>query len=98
MKYLISAFSLICCLLYFKPAFSQKIFTLQEVIELAKQNSIGARQAENRKENRYWQYNLFLSNYRPQIFLNGQLPDFNRTISPITLPDGSEQFVARSFA
>jgi len=98
MKYLISAFSLICCLLYFKPAFSQKIFTLQEVIELAKQNSLGARQAENRKENRYWQYNRFLSNYRPQLLLEGQLPDFNRTISPITLPDGSEQFVARSFA
>ncbi len=98
MKYLVSTFSLLCCLLFLKPAFSQKIFTLQEVIQLAKQNSLGARQAENRKENRYWEYNLFLSNYRPQLFLQGQLPDFNRTISPITLPDGSEQFVARSFA
>ena len=98
MKYSISAFFFICCLLYVKPAFPQKIFTLQEVIELAKQNSLGARQAENRKENRYWRYNRFLSNYRPQLLLEGQLPDFNRTISPITLPDGSEQFVARSFA
>ena len=98
MKYISLYLAIVGLFFSVKPTIAQKRYTLQEVIDLAKQNSIGASQAENRKENRYWQYNRFLSNYRPQLSLNGQLPDFNRTISPVTLPDGTERFVERSLA
>lgn len=77
---------------------AQKVYDLQDIIELAKGKSLRSLQAENRKENRYWQYNVFLSNYRPQLSLNGALPDFNRSISPITLPDGTDAFVERSLS
>lgn len=69
-----------------------QIYTLQQVIEKAKNNSIRAKQAENRKENRYWQFKTFQSNYKPQLSLNGTLPGFNRSFSPITQPDGTIAF------
>src|SRR5688500_3755720 len=41
--------------------------TLQEVVELARQNSIAAKQAVAVKETRYWEYRTFKSNYQPQL-------------------------------
>lgn len=78
--------------------FAQQVYTLGEVIQQARQGSLRSLQAENRRENRYWQYNVFLSDYRPQLSLNGALPDFNRSISPITLDDGTDVFIARSLS
>ncbi len=98
MKYILLCFTILGMVASVQPTIAQKKYNLNQVIDLAKQNSLGSIQAENRKENRFWQYNRYLSNYRPQLLLSGELPNFNRTISPITLPDGSEQFVARSFA
>ncbi len=73
-------------------------FDLKSVVAMARENSLVSLQAENRKENSYWIYKTFQSNYKPQLTLSGALPDFNRTISPITLPDGRDAFVNRSLA
>ncbi|UZR95066.1 TolC family protein [Chondrinema litorale] len=97
MKFL-PAICLIVLSAFSTSVFAQKILTLQEVIEQAKLNSLSAKQAENRKENRYWQYNRYLADYHPQLSLIGDVPDFNRTISAVTLPDGTEQFVSRSLS
>ncbi|WP_033316870.1 TolC family protein [Pontibacter roseus] len=65
---------------------------LQEVIALAQEQSAAARQAETSRENSYWQWRSFKSDYKPQLSLQGILPDFSRTINPVTQPDGTTEF------
>lgn len=71
---------------------------LQKTIELAKGQSPDAKAAENRFENTYWKYRMYRSEKLTVISLNGTLPDLNRTISDITLPDGRDAFIPRSLA
>ncbi len=77
---------------------AQATFGLDGIIRLAKENSLTAQQAENRRENLYWYYRTVMSNYRPQLSLRGTLPDFNRSIDPIQQPDGTSEFRERSLA
>ncbi|MBK6266040.1 TolC family protein [Marivirga sp. S37H4] len=70
----------------------QSTYTLEEVIRIAKENSPAFKQAETRKENRYWQYRVYKSNFVPQLSLSGVLPDFNRSVTPVTQEDGSTEF------
>ena len=65
---------------------------LQEVIALAQEQSASARQAETSRENSYWQWRSFKSDYKPQLSLTGVIPDFSRTINPVTQPDGTTDF------
>lgn len=57
---------------------AQEKYTLEQMIQMAKSQSPFSKQAETRKENRYWSYRLFRSNYNPQLKLTGNLPDYNR--------------------
>ncbi|MBB3700113.1 TolC family protein [Flammeovirga yaeyamensis] len=75
-----------------------QLYSLDQVINIAKEQSLSAQQAENRKENNYWLYKQFKSVYLPQLVLNGNLPNFNRSITPVTQPDGSTEFRAVSVA
>lgn len=77
---------------------AQKQLSLKQIIELAKDESPSALLAANNKNNRYWAFRTFQSNYKPQLVLSGNLPNFNRSINPITLPDGELAFVNQSFA
>ncbi|MEJ8756047.1 TolC family protein [Pontibacter sp. H259] len=65
---------------------------LQEVITLAQQQSAAAKQADVSQESSYWQWRSFKSDYRPQLSLNGTLPDFSRTYTPVIQPDGTTDF------
>ncbi len=65
--------------------------TLQDVIRLAKNQSTWALRAEVVKENRYWQYRVFKSNYNPQLRLSGALPNFQRTFEQVRQPSGDYQ-------
>ncbi|MCW3118390.1 MAG: outer rane efflux protein [Chitinophagaceae bacterium] len=67
-------------------------FTLQQVVEMAKEKSIASRQAVTTKETRYWQYRTYRSNYQPQLALNGVLPGYNKTFTEVVQPDGTIQF------
>ncbi len=66
--------------------------SLNQVIELAKSQSISAKQASTQKETSYWQYRSYLSNYKPQLTLSGTLPNFNRTFQEVLQPDGTIEF------
>jgi len=66
--------------------------SLTEVIQLAISQSTAALRAETIKENRYWQYRTYRSNYVPQLELSGTLPDFNRSFTPVIQQDGTTQF------
>ena len=69
-------------------------YSLEELISIAKEKSISALRAATVKENRYWQWRTFKSNYMPQLALTGVLPDFRKEVSDITLDDGTTDFVS----
>ena len=69
---------------------------LDQVIELAQSDAPSVKLAETRRNNSYWIFQSYKADFRPQIDLVTTLPSLNRSIQPITLPDGAEQFVSRS--
>ncbi len=68
--------------------------TLYNVIELAKENSIAAKAADTRKENRYWQYKSFKANYNPTLNLRGNLPGYSRQYRGIEQNDGTTKYTS----
>lgn len=64
-------------------------FTLTKVIQIARENSTAWLSAETRRENQYWQYKTFKTDYAPQLLLNSTLPSFNKSVVPVTQPDGN---------
>lgn len=77
---------------------SQQVdLSIKSVVQLAQSQAPDVLIAETRLSNSYWQYQSFKANYRPLIALEGNLPAINRSIESITIPDGSETFIQRSF-
>lgn len=75
-----------------------RFLTLNEVVEMAREKSPDALMARHRYRGRYWQYRTFRAGYLPNLRLDATIPNLNRSISPITLPDGSDIFIRRSLA
>ena len=73
-----------------QPAVRQ--LRLQEVIALAQEQSAVARQVETTRETSYWEWRSFKAAYKPQLSVEGILPDFSRTFNPVTQPDGTLEF------
>ena len=69
-----------------------RFLTLQQVVDLALQQSPESKNAINQRENAFWNFRNFKTSFRPSLYLNGNLPDFRSTNSPITQPDGSVSF------
>ena len=84
-------------LLFLKVSTAQELaLDLNQVIELAKSNSIRSKQIENRYQNSYWRNFAFKRQFLPSLNFNGTLPEIQRSISSITQPDGTETFVNRN--
>ncbi|MGN7985906.1 TolC family protein [Pedobacter sp. 22226] len=66
--------------------------TLQQVVEMAKANSIAAKQAITVKETKYWEWRTFKSNYQPQLALLGVLPGYTKTYTQVQQPNGTILF------
>lgn len=66
--------------------------SLQQVVELAKRNSISAKQATTVRETKYWEWRSFRSNYQPQLALSGILPGYNKTYTQVLQPNGTILF------
>lgn len=74
--------------------FSQekRTLTLEEVVQLAKDNSRSANLAETLRNRRYWDFMVYKSGLKPQLLLRGNLPSYvNRSI-PVTQEDGTVSF------
>ncbi|QDA61962.1 TolC family protein [Hymenobacter jejuensis] len=71
-----------------------KVLGLSEVLELALAQSSVVKQAQTNRENSYWQWRTYQTNYRPQLGLLGTIPDFSRAIAPVVQPDGTTGFRA----
>lgn len=83
-------------LLFFLPALlgAQEVsrLSLRQVVELARSQSIAARQAATTRETRAWEYRTFQSNYKPQLLLTSRLPAFSRSFQEVVQPDGTVLF------
>lgn len=66
-----------------------KNYSLSDVVQLSRSQSTAWLSAETRKENEYWQYKTFRSDYSPQLLLTGTLPSYNKSVTPVTQPDGN---------
>lgn len=66
--------------------------TLTQVVELARKNSIAAKQAIAVKETKYWQWRTYKSNYQPQLALTGILPGYSKTYTQVQQPNGTVLF------
>ena len=94
-----SLLSFLCCTLTLITTLqSQDLLnlSLDEVVALAQSEAPNALIAETRMNNRYWRYQSFLADYRPQIDLEADLPNLNRSIDRITIPDGTDIFIQRA--
>ncbi len=67
-------------------------YTLSEVVQLARVQSISSKQAVTRKKTNYWQYRSFIADFKPQLSLNGILPGFTRSYIQVVQPDGTISF------
>lgn len=65
---------------------------LQQVVGMAKAQSITAKQAATLKENKYWLYKTYQSNYKPQLSLNGALPAYTKSYTQVVQPNGTISF------
>src|SRR5690606_42004084 len=63
--------------------------TLDDVVAMARAHSPRSKQAETRKENLYWTYRYYRSNYNPRLRLSGNYPNYSQDSTPLTQPDGS---------
>ncbi|MDL2312665.1 TolC family protein [Bacteroidales bacterium OttesenSCG-928-B11] len=75
---------------------SQTVLSLDNCIQIAQGQSVEAKQAKNNYLIASYDYKLYRKSLLPSLTLSGSLPAFNRTISTITLPDGTEAFVSQS--
>jgi outer membrane protein TolC len=75
----------------------QQTLTLQEAIEMAQRQGPAAQLARSTRaaaRDRDRAFNAM--NLLPQVVLSGDAANLNRGINPITLPDGSTQFVSQA--
>lgn len=75
---------------------AKRTLTLDEVIELAKQNSRSANTARASMTFGYWRYRVFRSSLTPQLSLTGTLPAWNRDVFSNTDDEGVVQFQERN--
>lgn len=93
----ILSITLLCIVLPGWLVSQSNALTLDEAIRLAKEHSIAAKRAATRKETSYWQWRTFLSELKPQLALNGNLPGFTRSFVEVVQPDGTIAFNPVSF-
>jgi outer membrane protein len=65
---------------------------LTQLVDMARANSIAAKQAITVRETKYWEWRTYKSAYQPQLQLDGVLPRYNKTYSQVLQPDGTILF------
>lgn len=78
-----------------RNGYAQTRYTMDDVLQMAKLQSPFSKQAETRKENRYWQYKFYKSDYNPQLRLSGNLPNYNQDYFQNVTDSGKVVFQSR---
>jgi outer membrane protein TolC len=71
----------------------KKEFTLEEVIQLAREQSLQAIVARHQYRADYWEFRSYKAKYLPKVTLRSELPRFRRAIKEYQNPDGSYQYI-----
>ncbi|MDR0763776.1 MAG: TolC family protein [Bacteroidales bacterium] len=75
---------------------AERVITLEECIAIAQELSAEVKHAQSNLLDATYQYKLYRKSFLPTFAFSGNLPVFNRSISKITMPDGTETFVGQS--
>jgi outer membrane protein len=75
---------------------SAQTLTLQDAISMAQHQGPSAQVARSQRDAARWRDHAFNSRLLPQLLLTGNAANLNHGINPITLPDGSTQFIGQS--
>ncbi|HER08542.1 MAG TPA: TolC family protein, partial [Bacteroides sp.] len=73
-----------------------KVLNLNEVIEIAREQSLMALMSRHQFRGSYWEYRTHIARFRPGLTLEATVPSLNNTMESVTQPDGTEKFVTRS--
>ena len=73
-----------------------RTLTLQDAIQMAQQQGPQAQIARSSRDAARYRDDAFNARLLPQLFLRGDAANLNHGINPITLPDGSTQFIGQS--
>ena len=71
----------------------QKNVTLQEVINIAREQSLDAIMARHQFRTNYWEFRSYKAKYLPKLTLRSDFPQFNRELVKYQNPDGSYSYV-----
>lgn len=74
-----------------------KMLTLNDVIEIAKQQSPDALTSQHRFRSSYWQFRNYKAGLMPMLALDGTLPSLSKSIEKVTTPEG-DFFYSRNLA
>lgn len=86
---------MLCCAFTWLYAQDSLRLTLPEAVSRARENSPEAIAARHSFRAAYWNWRTFRANLLPSLtFLSN--PYLNRSISPVTLPDGTDSYVHRN--
>jgi len=93
-RFFLTGFLFLSCI-FFAPfrTTAQQTFSLEDIIDRAKQQSPSSKWAETRKENRFWAYRSFRTNYNPQLRLEGQLPVYYKSVNQVRQQDGTYRYI-----
>ena len=69
--------------------------TLRQAIEIAQKHSPEAEAARHTYRSAYWSYRFYKANYLPSVTLTSS-PSFNKQISKVTQPDGTNLFIKQN--
>lgn len=72
---------------------AQRTLTLKEAIAIAQSQSVDAKLIQNIRENRFFLYQTYLANYRPQLSFLAGLPTYSRSFLDVRQPDGEIKFI-----
>jgi len=66
--------------------------SLKNVVDLAIHQSASIKYVQNTNVNYYWRWKNFKTSFRPQLTLNGDLPNYSHTTTPVVQPEGNIEF------
>jgi outer membrane protein TolC len=78
------------------PPAAGNTLTLQDAILMAQKQGPAAQVARSMRDQARYSNDAFNARLRPQLFLSGNAANLNHGINPITLPDGSTQFIGQA--
>ncbi|MFO7939537.1 MAG: TolC family protein [Bacteroidales bacterium] len=89
-------FCLVVCLPLFATSTQaqyKEVLTLEQVIQLAREQSPAAILAKHQFRAQYWQFRTHKAGLRPSVTLNLDFPQFNRSLQKYKNPDGSYTYL-----